>query len=96
VKLFLGNAFDIKAERSMKDKKSTSKRSHEETWQVKIRNHKKTNIEVVVIEKFYGFWDVKESNTEYKKVDASTLHFLVNVPKDKEAVLTYTISYPKR
>ncbi|MBC8185417.1 DUF4139 domain-containing protein [candidate division KSB1 bacterium] len=96
VKLFLGNAFDIKAERSMINKKSTSKRSHEETWQIKIRNHKKTNVEVLVIEKFYGFWEIKESTLEYKKVDARTLHFLVSVPKDQESVLTYTISYPKR
>jgi hypothetical protein len=96
VKLFLGNAFDIKTERSMINKKSTSKRSHEEIWQIKIRNHKKTNVEVQVIEKFYGFWEVRESNLEFEKVDANTLRFLVNVAKDKESVFTYTISYPKR
>ena len=96
VKLFLGNAFDIKAERSMINKKSTGKRSREETWQIKIRNHKNTNIEVLVIERFYGFWEVKEATLEYKKIDAYTLHFLVNVPKDKESILTYTISYPTR
>jgi len=96
IKLFLGNAFDIKAERSMIDKKSTSKRSHEETWQIKIRNHKKSDIEVLVIERFYGFWEVIESTLEYNKVNVNTLHFLVNVAKDQESILTYTISYPKR
>ena len=96
IKLFLGNAFDIKAEQLMIDKKSTSKRSREETWEIKIRNHKKANVEVLVIERFYGFWKVKKSTLEYIKVDANTLHFLVNVPNDQESILTYTISYPKR
>ena len=95
-KLFLGNAFDIKAERTMIEKKSTSKRSHDETWQIKIRNHKNTDIEVIVIEKFYGFWKIKEATHRYKKIDATKLNFFVKVPKDQESVLTYTISFPKR
>ena len=71
VRLFLGNAFDIKPERAMLNKVSTGKKSYEETWQVKLRNHKDQDVQVVVIEKFYGFWKLKKSNQEYKKKDAN-------------------------
>jgi len=96
VRLFLGNAFDIKAERAMINKVATSKRSHEETWQIKIRNHKDKNVDIVVIEKFYGFWKLIKSTHEYKKKDASTVEFYVNVLKDQEAVLEYTVAYERR
>jgi len=96
IRLFLGNAFDVKAERSMSEKKSTGKRSHDETWQVKIRNHKDKAIDVLVIEKFYGFWKIKQASHSYKKESAQKLTFTVHVPQNKEVVLTYTIAFQKR
>ena len=96
VRLFLGNAFDIKAERAMTNKVSTGKHSHDETWQIKIRNHKDSDVDIVVIEKFYGFWEVKESTHQYKKKDANTIEFYVKVPKDQEAVLNFTVAIARR
>ncbi len=96
LRLFLGNAFDIKVERAMTNKVSTGKRSYEETWQVKIRNHKDTDVEVVVIEKFYGFWKVKNTSHTIKKKDATTAEFPVKVPKDQETVLEFTIAFETR
>jgi len=96
VRLFLGNAFDIKPERAMTNQISTGKNSHEETWQVKIRNHKDTSVDIVVVEKFYGFWEVKKATQTYKKKDANTLEFYVSVPKDREIVLEYTIGFKTR
>ncbi len=96
LRLFLGNAFDIKAERAMTNKVSTGKKSHEETWQVKIRNHKETPVEIVVIEKFYGFWKVKNTTHQVNKKDANTAEFLVNVPKDQEIVLEFTIAFERK
>ncbi len=96
LRLFLGNAFDIKVERAMTNKVSTGKRSHEETYQVKIRNHKDTDVEVVVIEKFYGFWKVKNTSHTINKKDANTAEFLVKVLKDQEAVLEFTIAFETR
>ena len=96
LRLFLGNAFDIKAEQAMTNKVSTGKKSYDETWQVKIRNHKDAAVNVVVVEKFYGFWNIKDSTNEYKKKDATTVEFYVNVPKDQESTLEYTVSYERR
>ncbi len=91
IRLNIGNAFDIKAERVKKSKKSTGKRSREETWEVKIRNHKDTDVEVQVIERFYYFWKIKSSTHPYKKMSAEKVKFTVPVKSDSEAVLTYTV-----
>ncbi|OQX85409.1 hypothetical protein B6D60_07860, partial [candidate division KSB1 bacterium 4484_87] len=92
VLLYIGNAFDIKAERTMINKKSTGKRSREETWEVKIRNHKEgDNVEVQVVERFHYFWKIKSSSHRYKKLSANKVQFSVPVMRDSEAVLTYTV-----
>ncbi|MDZ7263342.1 MAG: DUF4139 domain-containing protein [candidate division KSB1 bacterium] len=96
VRLYLGNAFDIKPERAMTNKVSTGKNSYEETYQIKIRNHKDSPVEILVVEKFYGFWEIKRSSHTYKKKDAYTAEFTVAVPKDQEAVLEFTVAYRTR
>ncbi len=95
VKLYLGNAFDITPERNMLKKMSTGKKSHEEIWQVKIRNHKDNAVKIHVIEKFYGFWKIKKSTHEYKQTDARTVEFYLNIDKDSETVLEYTIDFKR-
>jgi hypothetical protein len=96
IRLFLGNAFDIKAERAMTDKVSTGKESSTETWQIKLRNHKDAAVDIVVVEKLYGFWEIKKSTHQYKKKDATTVEFFVNAPKDQEVVLEYTVAFKRK
>lgn len=96
IRMFLGNAFDIKAERAMTDKVSTGKESYTETWQIKLRNHKDSAVDIVVIEKLYGFWEIKKTTHEYKKKDATTVEFSVNVPKDQEVVLEYMVAFKRK
>ncbi|MDZ7401958.1 MAG: DUF4139 domain-containing protein [candidate division KSB1 bacterium] len=96
VRLFLGNAFDLKAERAMTNRVSTGKNSWDESYQIKLRNHKDVPVEIVVVEKFYGFWEIKKSTHTYKKKDANTVEFLVNVPRDQEVTLEYTVAIRTR
>lgn len=96
VRLYLGNAFDIQPERAMLKKTSTGKYSHEEIWQVKIRNHKDVPVKVQVIENFYGFWEIKKSTHEYKQKDARTAEFYLSIGKDAEVVLEYTVAFDRR
>ncbi len=96
IRLLLGSAFDIKVERTQLDTKATGKRSYDETWQIKFRNHKDEAVDVVVIEQIYGFWKLKESSHQFEKVSAQKENFFVPVAKDEEAILTYVISYERR
>jgi hypothetical protein len=96
VRLYLGNAFDIVGERVQKDFRSFgSGEVVEETVQIKVRNHKKEEVEVMVHEHpwRWGEWEIVKSDAEWEKVDQSTLRFPVKVSKDGEKVITYTIRY---
>ncbi len=96
LRLYLGNAFDLVGERAQKDFKSiASGRVVEETIEIKVRNHKKESTEVQVYEHPWRWseWEIVKSNTEWEKVDQSTLKFPVKINKDGEAVVRYTIRY---
>ncbi len=96
VRLYLGNAFDIVGERAQKDFRSyASGNVVEETIQVKVRNHKADAVDVQVYEHPWRWsqWDIVKSSTGWTKVDQSTLRFPVRIPKDGEAVVTYTVRY---
>ncbi len=96
VRLYLGNAFDIVGERAQKDFKSLSGgRVIEETIEIKIRNHKNEATEVQAYEHPWRWsqWEIVKSNSDFVKVDQSTLKFPVKISKDGEKVITYTIRY---
>ncbi len=93
LKLKVGEAFDVVAQKKQMSFRHTSNRTAETAWEVSLRNHKQEDVIVAVQEKFLGMtdWQVVASSMESKKKDAQTLIFDVPVPKDGEVVLTYTI-----
>jgi len=95
VRVFLGNAFDIVGERKKTDFKQISDNVSEESYQIKLRNHKEEPVEVVVMEHLYSYvqWEIKESSIPYEKKDASTIEFKVQLAKDQEVAVTYTVRY---
>jgi hypothetical protein len=96
IRLYLGNAFDLVGERAQKDFK-TYANGHivEETIEVKVRNHKDEAANVQVYEHPWRWsqWEIIASNTDWIKVDQTTLRFPVTVGKDGEKVVRYTIRY---
>lgn len=95
VRVFLGNAFDIVGERQKLDFKKISEDITDETYQIKLRNHKEEPVEVVVVEHLWSYsqWEIRESTLPYEKKDASTIEFKVRLEKDQEVNLTYTVRY---
>ena len=95
VRVFLGNAFDIVGERQKIDFRKITDDVTDESYRIKLRNHKEEAVEVVVVEHLYGYteWEIRESSLPYEKKDASTIEFKVNLAPDEEAVLTYTVRY---
>ncbi len=95
VRVFLGNAFDIVGERKKTDFKKISDDITEESYQIKLRNHKEEAVEVVVVEHLYSYteWEIRESTFEYEKKDANTIEFKIHLDKDQEVVLNYTVRY---
>ncbi len=97
VRVYVGDAFDVVGERKKIDHKEISKRVSEETFQIKLRNHKKEKVEVVVVEKLWSYseWEIVKSNYDYHKKDANTIEFTLPVKSDGETILTYTVRYKR-
>jgi hypothetical protein len=93
VRLYLGNAFDIAAERKMMDSRKITKRVREEDYEITIRNHKDEDVVVRVVEHFHGYWKVVEKTHEFEKKDAGRIEFSVPVEADGEAIVRYTVRY---
>jgi hypothetical protein len=96
VRLYLGNTFDVVGERAQIDFKNLAfKRGVEETIQIKVRNHKKEAVEVMIYEHPWRWneWSIPKSDSPHEKVDQSTLRFPVKIAPDKEKTVTYTIRY---
>ena len=92
LRVLLGNAFDIVGERNQIDFKDLGmRRVVEETWEIKLRNHKEEDVVVKVVEPVRGDWKVMKTSHEFKKKDANTLEFEVSVPVDGEVVVTYVV-----
>lgn len=91
ISLKLGKAFDVIAERSQIDYKQITSLLHESEWEITIRNRKKMDITVGVVEPFSDNWEVINSSHPYKKVDAFTIRFDVNIPSNEEVKLRYRV-----
>ncbi len=95
VTLYIGDAFDSIGERKQTRFHKVSDRICEEDFEIKIRNHKDEAVTVEVLEKLYRWseWTMLSASHEYKKINSRTIIFPVQVPKDGEVVITYSVRY---
>jgi hypothetical protein len=91
VKIKLGNAFDVVAERTQKDWRKLAGNLFEVEWEITLRNHKNVDQTVTVIEPVPGDWQVLQSTHAYEKIEAHTLRYQVSVPKEGSAKVAYRV-----
>src|SRR5437870_3489914 len=91
VRVKVGDAFDIVAERKQTDYKVIARNLYEYAYEIKIRNHKDSAINVVVNEPIGGDWEMISSTFEAKKTAAFAAQFNVPVARDGEATLAYRV-----
>jgi hypothetical protein len=91
VRLGLGNAFDVVAERTVKDQTRISDRVFEQSVEVKFRNRKTEPITIVAQDRFWGDWKFTTESFVSTKKDARTAEWSIPVGPDAEVVLTYTV-----
>jgi hypothetical protein len=89
--LYVGDAFDLKGEHRRLDFRRSGRRVVEEKFEIALRNHSESNVEIVVVEKAFGTWEVLQRSHAFTKTNASTLEFTVLVPASGEAKITYTL-----
>ena len=91
VRVKVGDAFDIVAERKQTDYKVIARNVYEYAYEIKIRNHKEGPVTVMVNEPIGGDWEMISSTFEAKKTAAFAAQFSVPVAKDGEATLSYRV-----
>ena len=99
IRIYTGNAFDVAGERRRTNYTVENNRnagnSATETFEIKVRNHKKEPVQVRVVEHLYrgGNWEIVSKSMDYKKSDSNTIEFPITVSPDEEKVITYTARY---
>jgi hypothetical protein len=96
VLLKLGSAFDVVGERRQVDfSVDTARKTMTEQIEIRLRNQKKEPVEVQVKETLYRWvnWEITSRTHAYRKDDARTVLFPVEVPAGEETVVRYTVRY---
>jgi len=91
VRLKVGEAFDIAAEKTQIDFKRITSKLYESEWEIVLRNHRKDDATVGLLEPMTENWEILSSSHSFKKVDAFTIRFDVKIPKDKEIKIRYRV-----
>lgn len=95
IRLNIGNAFDVVGERTQTKFNKISDRVIEESYQIKLRNHKTEAVEVRVVEHLFRWsnWQIIQSSQDYTKLDSQTIEFRVKIAPDQEGTVNYTVRY---
>jgi hypothetical protein len=96
VRVKMGDAFDLVGERKRTDYSSDlNKHRFDETFEIRVRNHKDADEDVTVVEHLYRWtgWKIVYASSKWDKKDAQTVEFPVRVPKNGETVVAYTVRY---
>jgi hypothetical protein len=96
VRVYTGNAFDLAGERR-RTNYTVDMAKHEatESFEIKVRNHKKEPVNARVVEHLYRGtnWDIVAKSDDYQKKDSQTIEFPVTITPDGEKTITYTAHY---
>jgi hypothetical protein len=97
VRVYTGNAFDLTGER--RQTKFTSQLQPggwaDESFEIKLRNHKKESATVRVVEHLYRWsnWVITQESQSHRQTDSRTMEFEVTLKPGEERTLTYTAHY---
>jgi hypothetical protein len=93
----IGSAFDIVGERRQTSFEAEWPKWMDETFEIKLRNHKTEVVKVIVKENLFRWltWEITESSDKWEKVDYRTIHIPVEVPAGGEKVVTYKVRYTR-
>ncbi|MFN4804599.1 MAG: DUF4139 domain-containing protein [Akkermansiaceae bacterium] len=96
IRVYLGNSFDLVGERRrIAYKAESSNKWLDETFEIKIRNHKKEAVEIRVVEHLSRFdnWEIKDKSNDFRSLDSHTIEFPITLKPDEEKIVTYKVHY---
>jgi hypothetical protein len=96
VRVYTGNVFDVTGERRQTDYHiDNGGHTLDESFEIKLRNHKKEPVQVRVVEHLYRWsnWNISAKSDLYRKTDSRTIEFPVTIAPNTEKTVTYTVHY---
>jgi hypothetical protein len=92
IELNIGKAFDLIGERKTLDSKRIGTRQIEETYQITLRNRKKSDVKIEVIERINRQdWDMMQHSHPYELIDAQQIKFKIDVAAGEEINVEYQV-----
>ncbi len=91
VRVAIGDAFDIAAERKQTEVRQISSKVNEISYEVQLTSHRKDAVEVTVIEHADWQWDIVRSTVPPQKKDSRTFEFQVRCEPEKPVTVAYTV-----
>jgi len=98
VRVYTGNAFDIAGERRQTHYQMQGPYPNgwlDESFEIKLRNHKKEAATVRVVEHLYRWynWAITQESDSHHQADSRTIEYEVALQPDQERVIAYTAHY---
>ena len=96
IRLYTGNAFDMTGERIRTEYRADfNERWLDESFEIKVRNHKNEPVEVRIVEHLYRWtnWDILKNSDPFKKLDSRTVEFLAQIAPGGEKTVSYKVHY---
>ena len=87
----MGDAFDVVGDRKQTEWHELGGCVSESAWEIEVRNHKDTAIEVEDYEPVGGDWTMVSSSQAAEKKDASTFTFTIKVPARGKTKVNYKV-----
>jgi hypothetical protein len=89
VRLAVGSAFDVTAERKQTEYARLGERSYETGHEITLRNARAEPVTVIVSETIPGDWQIVQESAKHDKVTSSEAEWRVSVPAGGSAKLAY-------
>ena len=98
IRVYTGNAFDIAGERRQTHYQMQGPFPNgwaDESFEIKLRNHKKEAVTVRVVEHLYRWynWVITAESAPHHQKDSRTIEYAVTLAPNEEKVVTYTAHY---
>ena len=91
IRLYIGDAFDVVGTRRQTANRQISRRVSEQTYEIEVRNRKEESVEVAVVERVWGDWQITEKSHDFTTLDSRTIEFPLTLGPDETATVRYTV-----
>jgi hypothetical protein len=91
VRVKLGEAFDVVGDRKQMRYTQLGNCESESTWEIELRNHKDSAVEVQDVESAGGDWTLTSSSLPAQRKDAQTFTFDVKIPARGKTRVNYVV-----